>query len=151
MLRAAGRTLFHAIFINLSYRNRGKVARTQTQKNLKQTTIQGVAGLSMAPLLQRTLHSKAINIILAYSAIKIKANPPPPYSILNPDTSSDSPSAKSNGVRFVSATQATTQNTSMGAISTRGATSWLILAHLPSLLLVSIKREARRNRASLIS
>jgi len=45
-----------------------------------------------------------IKIILAYSAIKIKANPTLPYSILNPDTNSDSPSAKSNGVRFVSAT-----------------------------------------------
>jgi hypothetical protein len=38
-----------------------------------------------------------------YSAIKIRANMPALYSTLNPDTSSDSPSAKSNGVRFVSA------------------------------------------------
>ena len=44
-------------------------------------------------------------MILAYSAIKIKANPSLPYSILNPDTSSDSPSAKSKGVRLVSARQ----------------------------------------------
>jgi len=44
-----------------------------------------------------------IKIILAYSAIKIKANPKLPYSMLNPETSSDSPSAKSNGVRLVSA------------------------------------------------
>ncbi len=42
-------------------------------------------------------------MILVYSAIKIKANKPLLYSTLNPDTSSDSPSAKSNGVRFVSA------------------------------------------------
>jgi hypothetical protein len=35
--------------------------------------------------------------------MKIRANKPPLYSTLNPDTSSDSPSAKSNGVRFVSA------------------------------------------------
>jgi hypothetical protein len=42
---------------------------------------------------------------LEYSAKKIKANPPLLYSTLNPDTSSDSPSAKSNGVRFVSAKQ----------------------------------------------
>lgn len=39
-----------------------------------------------------------------YSAIKIIAKDPPAYSVLNPDTSSLSPSAKSNGVRFVSAT-----------------------------------------------
>jgi len=44
-----------------------------------------------------------IKIILAYSAIKIIANPTLPYSILNPETSSDSPSAKSKGVRLVSA------------------------------------------------
>ena len=35
-----------------------------------------------------------INRMLAYSAIKIRANPTAPYSILNPDTNSDSPSAK---------------------------------------------------------
>jgi hypothetical protein len=42
-------------------------------------------------------------MILAYSAKKIRANPPLPYSMLNPETSSDSPSAKSKGVRLVSA------------------------------------------------
>ena len=42
-------------------------------------------------------------MILAYSAMKINANPSLPYSILNPETSSDSPSAKSKGVRLVSA------------------------------------------------
>ena len=36
---------------------------------------------------------------------KIKANPPPPYSTLNPETSSDSPSAKSKGIWIVSAKQ----------------------------------------------
>merc|ERR1712059_29831 len=45
------------------------------------------------------------NKILAYSAIKIIANPNLPYSILKPETNSDSPSAKSKGVRLVSATQ----------------------------------------------
>jgi len=47
------------------------------------------------------------NIILPYSAIKISANPNPPYSTLNPDTSSDSPSEKSKGVRLVSAREDT--------------------------------------------
>lgn len=46
-----------------------------------------------------------MKIILAYSDIKIKANITLPYSILKPETNSDSPSAKSNGVRFVSAIQ----------------------------------------------
>ena len=47
--------------------------------------------------------SNLINRILVYSAIKINANIPALYSTLNPDTNSDSPSAKSNGVRLVSA------------------------------------------------
>lgn len=44
-----------------------------------------------------------ITKMLAYSAIKIKANPPALYSTLKPETSSDSPSGRSNGVRLVSA------------------------------------------------
>jgi len=40
---------------------------------------------------------------MAYSAIKIIANFTDPYSMLNPETNSDSPSAKSKGVRFNSA------------------------------------------------
>lgn len=44
-----------------------------------------------------------IIIILAYSARKKRAKGPPAYSTLNPETSSDSPSVKSKGARFVSA------------------------------------------------
>jgi len=40
---------------------------------------------------------------MPYSVIKIRENSPPPYSILNPETISDSPSAMSKGVRFLSA------------------------------------------------
>jgi len=39
-------------------------------------------------------NNSLIKRILAYSAKKIKANPPLPCSTLNPETSSDSPSAK---------------------------------------------------------
>lgn len=46
---------------------------------------------------------RLINRIIMYSAIKIRAKAPALYSVLNPDTSSDSPSAKSNGVRLDSA------------------------------------------------
>ncbi len=54
------------------------------------------------------------NIIIPYSAIKIKAKKPDPYSVLNPETNSDSPSAKSKGVRLVSATQEIIQRTNKG-------------------------------------
>jgi hypothetical protein len=50
-------------------------------------------------------NNSLINKILAYPAKEIKAKPPAPYSTLKPETNSDSPSAKSNGVRLVSAKQ----------------------------------------------
>lgn len=44
-----------------------------------------------------------IMMILVYSARKNRAKGPAAYSTLKPDTSSDSPSVRSNGARFVSA------------------------------------------------
>lgn len=55
------------------------------------------------PPRRRIEDSAFINIMLEYSARKNKAKGPPAYSTLKPDTSSDSPSARSNGLRFVSA------------------------------------------------
>ena len=55
-------------------------------------------------MLKRSVADKTLKEkIIAYSAIKIMANFTEPYSMLNPDTNSDSPSAKSKGVRFSSA------------------------------------------------
>lgn len=44
-----------------------------------------------------------ISIMFAYSARKNRANGPAAYSTLKPETSSDSPSVRSKGARFVSA------------------------------------------------
>lgn len=55
-----------------------------------------------------------ISKMFIYSAMKINANILALYSVLNPDTSSDSPSAKSNGVRFVSAKLVINQITKSG-------------------------------------
>jgi len=44
-------------------------------------------------------------IIELYSPIKIKENKPPLYSVLKPETNSDSPSEKSKGDRLHSAKQ----------------------------------------------
>lgn len=44
-----------------------------------------------------------IMMMFVYSAMKNKANGPAAYSTLKPDTNSDSPSRRSKGVRFVSA------------------------------------------------
>jgi hypothetical protein len=53
-------------------------------------------------------------MIEAYSAKNKKANTPPPYSMLNPDTNSLSPSAKSKGARLVSATEEVNQMAAIG-------------------------------------
>lgn len=62
----------------------------------------GVVGLWNAPI-NRIAVRVFIMIMLAYSAMKKRANGPPAYSTLKPETSSDSPSVRSNGARFVSA------------------------------------------------
>jgi len=103
--RLRGRNLFHVRYIKLSYRMRGKVARIQTNTVariivFRISCISYIIGIE--PVYRVTVRS-LINRIFMYSAIKIRANMPALYSTLNPDTSSDSPSAKSNGVRFVSA------------------------------------------------
>lgn len=55
------------------------------------------------------------NMIIPYSLIKIKANNPPPYSMLNPETISDSPSARSKGVRLDSAMHISPHDRKRGA------------------------------------
>lgn len=54
-------------------------------------------------LRNRIVVSVFISMMLAYSARKNRANGPAAYSTLNPETSSDSPSVRSNGARLVSA------------------------------------------------
>ena len=84
---------------------RGSVARTQTNR----IEIIVVVKIRIREYLinidekNKVEEIKLIAKILVYSAIKINANIPLLYSTLKPDTSSDSPSAKSKGVRLVSA------------------------------------------------
>lgn len=102
-----GKKFFHVKYIRWSYRIRGIVARTQTNniaKNIVLIISKDVL-ITAGPITpkNRMADVSLINRIFVYSAIKIKANKPLLYSVLNPDTNSDSPSAKSNGVRLVSA------------------------------------------------
>jgi len=62
----------------------------------------GKAGMWRAPR-KRIVERVFIRRMLAYSARKNSAKGPPAYSTLNPETSSDSPSVRSKGARFVSA------------------------------------------------
>ena len=52
---------------------------------------------------KRIVESVFIRRMFAYSARKNRAKGPPAYSTLKPETSSDSPSVRSKGARFVSA------------------------------------------------
>jgi len=89
--------------------------------------------------------------MLAYSAKKIKANPAAPYSMLNPDTNSDSPSAKSKGARFVSATQVVNQINETGIIiKLNQKISWVSLIFM-KLNEPTKKRGNNKIRAILIS
>jgi hypothetical protein len=100
-----GRNSFHVKYIKLSYRIRGRVARIHTNRVainivLRMSAISVTSGENPV---KNTIDRSLIIKMFAYSAIKISANMPLLYSTLNPDTNSDSPSAKSKGVRFVSA------------------------------------------------
>ncbi len=54
--------------------------------------------------IKKILLSIERNMMFPYSDKKIIAKPPLLYSVLKPETNSDSPSAKSKGARLVSAT-----------------------------------------------
>lgn len=108
--RVKGKKFFHTRCISWSYRNRGYDARTH-RNNMESSAAfviilievsSGKVILWVVPK-NRIVDSVFINKILAYSAKKNRAKGPPAYSTLNPETSSDSPSVRSNGARFVSA------------------------------------------------
>jgi len=61
-----------------------------------------------------TLVISLIKRIEAYSLIKINEKKPPPYSVLKPETNSDSPSEKSKGERFLSAKLTKSQHINTG-------------------------------------
>lgn len=108
--KVRGRKFFHNKCISWSYRNRGYDARIQRNTEVRISVFNiklsvknsGVVGLRKAP--RNSVVVKAfIIIMLVYSAMKNKAKGPAAYSTLKPETSSDSPSVRSKGARFVSA------------------------------------------------
>lgn len=85
--------------ISLSYRYRGKLDRIKRseKKNINMIT-------KYRFLKNKTEVSTLKNNTIPYSPTKIRANSPLEYSVLNPETNSDSPSEKSKGARLHSAT-----------------------------------------------
>lgn len=125
---AMGRKHFQVRYIRLSYRIRGIVARTQTNNAATVTVfitkMHDSIGDDNIEAENRHTVSRLIIKILVYSAIKIRANRPPLNSTLNPETNSDSPSAKSNGVRFVSARLVINHKIPIGMIIIRVHENW---------------------------
>lgn len=91
-----------------------------------------------------------IIIILAYSAIKINAKLPLLYSTLKPETNSDSPSAKSKGVRFVSAKVVIYQLKNIGNTINTGHVDWVDIIML-KLKDMTINKTDSKIRAILTS
>lgn len=117
-----GRNRFQVRYIRWSYRIRGSAARTQI--NTVARAIVFIISIRFIILVigtnspvKKITDIRLIIRILAYSAIKIMANMAALYSTLNPETNSDSPSAKSKGVRFVSARLVMNQVINSGIIS----------------------------------
>lgn len=78
---------------------------------------------------------KLNNRSIPYSIMKIEANNPPPYSILKPETISDSPSDKSKGVRLDSAIHKVIHKKKIGVIDTiKGRFSCIIFKVLKEKL-----------------
>lgn len=135
-----GRYDFQFKYINKSYRNRGKVDRHHTHQKINSIVIIRMVSINMInedEILDNT-------IIEEYSAIKIRANKPPPYSILNPDTNSLSPSEKSKGVRFDSLRQ------QISHINTTGLMKTIIFKFLSTYMFIlrhnfNKKNEINRN------
>lgn len=94
--------------------------------------------------------SNLITTMFAYSAMKIRAKVPLPYSVLNPETSSDSPSAKSNGARFVSAKIEINHMTEIIGIIMRGQETLLVIMSV-KLNVCEMIRMVRRRRVILTS
>lgn len=107
-----GRNPFQAISINKSYRNRGKALRTHRNQNLNNLPI--IMNVPHILGKNKILVINLINKILPYSDKNKHANSNAEYSILNPETNSLSPSAKSKGARLVSASLDITHITSTG-------------------------------------
>lgn len=123
--------------------------RSQTQMNTNIALNSGVNKVLVEK--KKSLVRGDKKKILLYSAIKIKAKPPDPYSTLNPDTSSDSPSAKSKGVRLVSATQEISHRPTIGV---NNIVFIMYLADIMitySLMLEDATRMNNKIKANLIS
>src|SRR5208337_979191 len=107
---------FHAKFISWSWRRRGNVPRIQMKTKMESITLeknQIHEGMKVRkengadhPPRKSVVPRPEMENMARYSPRKKSANLKPEYSVWYPATSSDSPSGKSKGERFVSAVAA---------------------------------------------
>lgn len=129
ILRARGRNDFHVRAMSLSYRIRGRVARIQINRTDRRRADVGRSRRGKTIGAKKITEEKTHMIrMFTYSAMKRSAKRLAPNSILKPETSSDSPSAKSNGVRFVSARMVMNQIHERGRHRRKGGAreEWMI-------------------------
>lgn len=141
--KVRGRNCFHVRLINKSYRIRGYAPRAQIKIVLIMVVFT-IIKISIVLLeIFRDINSAVliipITIMFIYSAIKINAKVPELYSVLNPDTNSDSPSAKSNGVRLVSARHEISQVVKSGHIISINIMEWLAVKLFRDTVFIKIK------------
>lgn len=105
----------------------------------------------MQPFRNRALVSSPISKILPYSVMNRKENSPPLYSMLNPETSSDSPSARSKGARFVSANLLRNHIPKMGGIIQKFHICCCASPSFIKLKLIPINKTVISTRAILTS
>lgn len=108
MARVIGRYCFHRRCISWSYRNRGYEARTHRNRVVRAIVfamrlVVNSSGFMVPGFMNIITDRVFIRRMLEYSARNKRANGPAENSRLNPETSSDSPSVRSNGDRLVSA------------------------------------------------
>lgn len=134
-----------------SYRNRGYEARIHKNRTERRAALDirlrevssGSVGKWEAPR-KRMVDKVFINKIFAYSARKNRAKGPPAYSTLKPETSSDSPSVRSKGARFVSARVEIYHIAAKGQAGRRSQmASWVMLNICSVKPPVKITRERR--------
>lgn len=106
-------------------------------------------GVKNLVLKNQTTVAIDIKRMLEVSPKKSKAKSPPPNSTLNPETNSDSPSAKSKGARLVSATVLVNHTTIIG--TNRKQTGNLLKAALSQEKETKTKAEKRRINRRLTS
>lgn len=138
----------------MSYRIRGNVPRIQINKTARNLifaqTKRSDRGVKGEAVVKMAVENILIAKILVYSAIKMRAKGPLLYSVLKPDTSSDSPSAWSKGVRFVSASIVINHIKNTGKIISRGQEyEWK--ERLIKLKFCIIRRALNRIKAILTS